>query len=250
MAREKKAKPGSERDLLRRVLSAWSEHGATDHKRGTVGSRVLINFNSVDDRQIFAVANSELPLELHRQNCWIIGAPTPGEPALHPVASVSLKNDTEGAVALTIRIALFADSPHHHIPFILHGWRFESPEPDRVVDEQTKEVRKSPRPFAHAQPTLGWYQKAPCMVHAHLSQGEAVVCEEEPWTSDIMQWRNLTNEIQPGFPLRSTTIAGQAIAVLVSLYGAPATVAILDSEAMLRSQMAFNEEFKALLGLD
>ena len=247
MGRTNKAPRGSERDLLMRVLTKWSETGI-DTLRGSVGSRVLDNFNSWDLNRIRTVANEPLPFSLSGQDYWIKGEATPGEPPLFPVASVSMREEGDGSTGLTIRVALFGESPHEAFQFMLQGWRFESPEVDRTDPETGKPIL-SPRPFPHAQPTLGWYQNAKCMAHPHTSKGNAQICEDEHWSEEISFWRDLTNESQPGFPLRGDSLAGQALALLVTLYGAPRARGIVEKDEELSRRVNTSAEFRYILGL-
>lgn len=241
MGRTRKAGRGEELWLVVRLLRAWAKAGEEDlSKAKLLGTQVLNGFaSSSRSAGVVALANNPVPVDLSQLSMWIIGPPTPGEPPAYPVATAAVRMEDDGSTGLTIRVALFSEVVHDEVSFAVRGWRFES-----------REVRaKSPRPFPHAQPTLGWHIDGSCMLHPHASSEESVACSSDrPWPGVIDGWRESMNCEQPGFPLRgvSTSLVSQTLSVLVTLYGVERTREILDYESELQEfteQLRFTSVF-------
>lgn len=247
---------GGEGDLFARILIQWvlaanddeEKTGAQRESSGQMGPKVLDTFTYGDPYGINVLAKDNAEVNLSEQGQWLKGEPTPGEPPLFPVASVSVRAKQGKLVEATIRVALFAESPGT-VSFVVHGLRFETAEPYSVPDPRTGKERLSPRPFPHVQPLRGWYQRSTCLMHPHLDKESAQACALALGSVDVDHWYRATNEEQPGMPLRNDSVPGLALAFLVSLYGAPRARSIIEKDTLLKQQVISNPDFIRVLGL-
>ncbi len=231
-----------------RVLAAWVRASKTRGSVGTNLARQLQQFPPVSDSVLeHTVAKAGCPLQLQSYG-WVIGGPLPryGPPVV-PIATAAVDDVLDGRVSeARLRVALLRERADHSLHS--EGWRFESREvavagtavggQPASGGEAAEDDSRPPHPYAHAQAIYGWRRDSPCLIHP--PHGDDDPCDgidpiggDGVVDSERLCAKRATLDTHPAFPLPAQTLAGLALAVVATLYGAGFARNIVDGDRLL-----------------
>lgn len=196
-------------DAISEVLASWGKMRTESGVRSAQGrlGPVLDTYPIAEPRALRGVLRQapQRAVRLERDAGGYVRGPVVDDraPVLWPVATAWARMNDDGALEVQLRLAVFFE---HAGDVHVSGWRFE-----------TAETTGKPHPYLHAQQIAGFAgADARTFLPTSAQREDHRVRQAE------------VNQMRPCFPLRGSSAAGLAIAMLATLHGASRTRDIVD----------------------
>lgn len=203
-----------DRKLMWTVLGVWANstlNGGTQIER-TIRTQFPPLGHSVLTQ---TVRRLDHPVHLSEKG-WLVGAELRRQPGTIPVITFEAYGSHDRVEDAAFRVAFFSLLDGN---LSAEGWRFEQAEPTQPNGEAAA------HPYAHAQAIIGWRKDIACLIHPPHAEGENCdglhPIDDQSVYSERVRAQKSTLVKHPAFPLGVVSLTGLALAVFVTLYGAP-----------------------------
>lgn len=203
-----------DRTLMWTVLGVWAK--STRVGGAQIERTIRTEFRPLMDTMFAQVVRRQPhPVYLHNTG-WLVGEELKGHEGTIPVLTFEAMGSHDQVRDAAFRVAFLSLVDGN---LQAEGWRFEQPEP------RGHDGKIAAHPYAHAQAIIGWRKDIDCLIHAPHPDGANCdgihYVEDDSVYGERVRAQKATFVKHPAFPLGVVSLTGLALAVFVSLYGAP-----------------------------